>query len=115
MYIRKKGVLKWETPYFFSFPSFLDIQERELFLLELLTFIMLIEWKYKKEQFASSVRKIDFERGKPWVWRLEDYNELMSSDCMFARKFSSNVDKNIIDKIYKTIRGENEDSILPTK
>lgn len=71
--------------------------------------------QYKKEQFASSVRKIDFERGKPWVWRLEDYNELMSSDCMFARKFSSNVDKNIIDKIYKTIKGENEDSILPTK
>lgn len=43
MYIRKRGWVYFETPYFFSFPSFLDIQERELFLLELLTFIMSVK------------------------------------------------------------------------
>lgn len=39
MYIEKKGVLEPETPFFFSFTSFLDIQRRRLFLLELLTFV----------------------------------------------------------------------------
>lgn len=39
MYIRKKGGSPPETPYFFSFASFLDIQRRGSFSLELLTFI----------------------------------------------------------------------------
>lgn len=37
----------------------------------------------------SAMRKIDWERGKPYTWRNKDYDELVQSDMLFARKFSS--------------------------
>ena len=44
-------------------------------------------------------RLIDWQRGNPYVWRTTDYDELMKSEAMFARKFSSSLDKKIIDMI----------------
>ena len=35
------------------------------------------------------MRLIDWRRGNPYVWRDEDYDELIHSDRIFARKFSS--------------------------
>ncbi|WP_295341161.1 beta-1,6-N-acetylglucosaminyltransferase [uncultured Subdoligranulum sp.] len=43
---------------------------------------------------------IDWKRGSPYVYREEDYEFLMASQQLFARKFSWNVDRNIIEKIY---------------
>ena len=37
----------------------------------------------------GSLRKIDWRRGSPYVWTENDWDELVSSDAMFARKFSS--------------------------
>lgn len=37
----------------------------------------------------GNMREIDWERGDPYVWRLEDADRLAASDCFFARKFSS--------------------------
>lgn len=37
----------------------------------------------------GSMREIDWQRGSPYTWRKEDLKELLSSECMFARKFSS--------------------------
>jgi len=48
------------------------------------------------------MRLIDWNRGKPYTFRLSDYNELCESDMMFARKFDSDIDKEIVEKIYKT-------------
>ena len=42
---------------------------------------------------------IDWKRGNPYVYRDEDFKQLISSNQLFARKFSWNVDKNIILKI----------------
>lgn len=42
--------------------------------------------------------------GHPYVWRLQDYNQIMDSNKFFARKFDEIVDKKIIDKIYSNIR-----------
>jgi len=43
--------------------------------------------------------KCDFGGGSnPRIYRLEDYDELMSSDCLFARKFS-HVGMDLVDKI----------------
>ncbi len=49
------------------------------------------------------LRAIDWRRGKPYVWRIEDYDELMNSECLFARKFDSQVDKSIIDRIENSL------------
>ena len=37
----------------------------------------------------GSMRLIDWQRGNPYVWQDSDFDELMSSDALFARKFSS--------------------------
>ena len=37
---------------------------------------------------TSNLRHIDWERGNPYQWNEVDYNELIDSDCLFARKFS---------------------------
>lgn len=47
----------------------------------------------------ASLRLIDWERGGPYVWRINDLDQLLSSNCFFARKFSMMVDEKIIDAI----------------
>lgn len=37
----------------------------------------------------GAMRLIDWERGKPYVWQENDIDELLRSDALFARKFSS--------------------------
>ena len=49
-------------------------------------------------------RLIDWNRGSPYVFRSEDYEQIMNSSAMFARKFSTSIDKNIIDMIYMNIK-----------
>lgn len=38
---------------------------------------------------SPCMRKIDWRRGKPYTWKSADFDELISSGCWFARKFSS--------------------------
>lgn len=40
-------------------------------------------------QYESCQREIDWERGMPYTWTIDDVEELMSCDLIFARKFSS--------------------------
>ena len=54
----------------------------------------------------GSMRMIDWERGKPYVFRSEDFEELMSSPCMFARKFDERVDAKIIDMVADALKNE---------
>lgn len=54
-----------------------------------------------------STRKIDWERGRPYTWRENDFNELINSDALFARKFSSKENKEIIDKISNHLKAFN--------
>ena len=51
----------------------------------------------------SIQRYIDWERGTPYIFRASDYDELMESDCLFARKFDETIDNVIIDKIYLSV------------
>lgn len=41
-----------------------------------------------RNENEPSMRMIDWERGKPYTFQLEDYEELKNSECLFARKFS---------------------------
>lgn len=50
------------------------------------------------------LRKIDWGRGKPYTWRIGDYDELMYSGFLFARKFDPVVDEEIIEKVYDTLK-----------
>lgn len=52
----------------------------------------------------ACARLIDWNRGNPYVFRESDFNEIMASPCMFARKFDLNVDRAIIDLILNEIK-----------
>ena len=72
-------------------------------------FIHTIAYNSKFKQnisYYTCKREIDWDRGKPYVYRLEDYDLLIDSENLFARKFDVGIDVNIIDKIYNTIRSE---------
>lgn len=58
---------------------------------------------YKKEMnndFTGCMRYIDWKRGRPYIFRKEDFQELVNSDRIFARKFSSKVDNEVINNIF---------------
>ena len=51
------------------------------------------------------LRYVDWSSGPefPRTMRVDDYDKIRNSDCLFARKFNRDVDRVIIDKIYKDI------------
>lgn len=59
-----------------------------------------------KDDYIGCMRLIDWNRGAPWVWRNEDFETLTSSDRMFARKFSSKVDKKVINNLCNYLLGQ---------
>lgn len=52
----------------------------------------------------ACLRKIDWKRGNPYIFRKEDFNELISSPHLFARKFDDAVDCEIIEMIVKHLK-----------
>lgn len=60
----------------------------------------------KDDDYMSIMRYIDWNRGEPYIFKSEDFNDLINSKYLFARKFSTKVDKKIIDKIYDHIKGD---------
>lgn len=52
---------------------------------------------------TACARLIDWDRGNPYVLRKEDYDLIMSSPCMFARKFDLTVDSEIIKMLNESI------------
>lgn len=51
------------------------------------------------DEYNGCLREIDWNRGGPYVYTAADFNILTASEKLFARKFSSSVDKGIIDAI----------------
>lgn len=66
-------------------------------------------YKEHSDEHKNSKRHIDWRRGNPYTYTIKDYQELITCDDFFARKFSTQVDKKIIDKIYKTLKGNKND------
>lgn len=50
------------------------------------------------------MRKINWDKGNPYVWRETDFNALVNSKYLFARKFDVEIDKKIVDKISNYIK-----------
>lgn len=56
--------------------------------------------------YDSNMRLIDWNRGNgrnPYVWRITDYEEIIHSDRLFARKFDEKIDQEIITRIIEKI------------
>lgn len=58
---------------------------------------------YQNGNVSSNMRLIDWSRGSPYVFRIYDYDMIIKSDCLFARKFDMSVDENVIYSIRKTL------------
>lgn len=56
------------------------------------------------DEYNGCVREIDWNRGGPYTYRQSDLNQLLSSDKLFARKFDSQIDKQIIDELVSNIK-----------
>lgn len=73
------------------------------------TIIINSKWKkniYKLNDYNKSiqnVRYIDWIRGNPYIFKENDFDELINSECCFARKFSDCIDSKIISKLEKFI------------
>lgn len=48
----------------------------------------------------AAMRLVDWKRGGPYVFKNEDYSELLNSNMIFARKFDCQADNNIVNKLY---------------
>ena len=57
-----------------------------------------------KDNVADYKRCIDWKRGEPYTFTIDDFDMLMNSGKFFARKFDENVDMEIVDKIYETLK-----------
>ncbi len=59
------------------------------------------------DDIHANMRLIDMKKrgsnGNPYTWRLDDYNEIINSDCLFARKFNDQIDSRIIKRIEKYV------------
>ena len=49
------------------------------------------------------MRFIDWNKGNPYIFRSIDFEQLMSSDRMFARKFDEKVDFDIVERIFEAL------------
>lgn len=49
--------------------------------------------------YGMCLRKIDWKRGNPYVYRSDDFQELINSNALFARKFDEAVDIAVVKKI----------------
>jgi hypothetical protein len=55
---------------------------------------------------GAVMRLIDWKRGNkgsPYVFRGTDFETIMGSEMLFARKFDADIDKSIIDRVYDAV------------
>lgn len=58
------------------------------------------------DNYKACMRYILWKNKKPHIWEKQDYNELINSDYLFARKFNENIDNDIINKIYERLKNK---------
>ncbi len=63
-------------------------------------------YNYKKSDPETSFRLIDWNRGKPYTFDIDDYDLIMNSKCFFARKFSSKTEKQkeLVNKVFNKLK-----------
>lgn len=56
------------------------------------------------DELRGCQRFVDWKRGRPYTFRSEDFDLVMNSEMLFARKFEDTVDKDIVEQIYTAIK-----------
>ncbi len=64
---------------------------------------------YNETPEDMGLRKIDWIRGQPYTYTLEDFDMLMDTNCLFARKFDIEESPEIVKKIEATISERQKD------
>ena len=54
--------------------------------------------------YTGCMRYIDWKRGHPYVFRSSDFQDLIDSHYLFARKFSTKIDPQIIEQIFHHLK-----------
>lgn len=62
-----------------------------------------------RDSFENVMRFIDWDRGQPYVFGSGDFEELMASPCLFARKFDLTEDAAIVERVYESILSRQEE------
>lgn len=52
-----------------------------------------------KDDYVACMRKIDWERGNPYIWKVDDYNELIEAPHIFARKIDYNLAAKLLSEL----------------
>ncbi len=71
---------------------------------ELFVQTMVMNSPFKDNIYTDTVRLIDWERGRPYTFTDSDYDELISSGKLFARKFDCRQDADIIQRMYEHVK-----------
>ena len=71
---------------------------------ELFVQTMLMNSPFKDHVHRESTRFIDWQRGRPYTFTAEDFELLMGSDKLFARKFEAGKDAEIIRLICERLK-----------
>lgn len=58
---------------------------------------------YRENIINNSLRYIDWKRGNPYVFTLYDYEELINTKCLFARKFDEKISIEIVHELHANI------------
>ena len=69
-------------------------------------FLHTIAWNsmFRDKIVDNSLRYIDWKRGRPYVFTQYDFDELVQSEALFARKFSQEREPEIISEIYQYLK-----------
>lgn len=81
----------------------------ELFVQTALYNSTFMDKQFKNPITGYTARHIDWKRGYPYVFKRKDFDELVNSSDLFARKFDVDTDKRIVDMIARKFgRGYNQ-------
>jgi hypothetical protein len=58
------------------------------------------------DSYVACLRYIDWKRGKPYVFRTQDFEELKHTGMIFARKFDFSIDKTIVKQLASCKNGK---------
>ena len=85
----------------------------ELFLQTLIVNSPFVDRLYfgEPEGVPASLRHIDWKRGRPYIFRESDFNELTNSPALFARKFDAGLYPNAVDELCNWVASKNGTTI----